>query len=84
VILAYCSLSGNWEHWLFLWVFELLIVIFSIWTPVWLAANKRLAQGVSRLIALVGGFLSVVFIVGIGVITGLGSLLASVAGMFGF
>jgi serine/threonine-protein kinase len=83
-ILAYCSLTDNWEHWIFLWVFEVLIVIFSIWTPIWLAANKRLAQGVSRLIALAGGFLSVVFIVGIGVITGVGSLLASVAGMVGF
>ena len=83
-ILAYCSLTDNWEHWIFLWVFEVLIVIFSIWTPIWLAANKRLAQGVSRLIALAGGFLSVVFIVGIGVITGVGSLLASVAGTFGF
>ncbi|MBN1975903.1 MAG: serine/threonine protein kinase [Anaerolineae bacterium] len=83
LILAYCSLTNNWEHWIFLWVFEVLIVVLSIWVPVWLAGSKRLAQGLSRLIALVGGLLSVGLIVGIGVITGVGSLLASAAGMFG-
>lgn len=82
-ILTYCSLTGNWDHWLFLWVFEVLIVILSIWIPIWLAGSKRLAQGLSRLIALVGGLLSAMLIVGISVVTGVGSLIASLANMFG-
>jgi serine/threonine protein kinase len=82
-ILTYCSLTDNWDHWVFLWVFEVLVVILSIWIPIWLAGSRRLAQGLSRLIALVGGLLSVVLIVGVGVITGVGSLIVSLASMFG-
>jgi len=83
MILTYCSLTGNWEHWIFLWVFELLIVVLSIWTPIWLAGNKRLAQGMSRLVAIAGGFLSLASIAGIGMIVGVGSLLNSLAGVLG-
>jgi tRNA A-37 threonylcarbamoyl transferase component Bud32 len=80
MILTYCSLTGNWEHWIFLWVFELLIVVLSIWTPIWLAGNKRLAQGMSRLVAIAGGLLSLASIAGVGMVVGVGSLLDSLAG----
>jgi serine/threonine protein kinase len=83
MILTYCSLTDNWEHWIFLWVFELLIVIGSIWTPIWLAGNKRLARGVSRLIAIAGGFFSLALIVGIGMIIGVGSLVNILGGALG-
>jgi serine/threonine protein kinase len=83
MILTYCSLTGNWEHWIFLWVFELLIVILSIWIPIWLAGNKRLAQGMGRLVAIAGGLLSLAMIVGIGMVVGVGSLVSSLAGLFG-
>jgi len=82
-ILTYCSLTDNWDHWVFLWVFEVLIVVLSIWIPIWLAGSERLAQGLSRLIALGGGLVSAMLIVGISVITGVGSLITSVASMFG-
>jgi serine/threonine protein kinase len=84
IILTYCSLTGNWEHWIFLWVFELLIIILSIWVPIWLAGSKRLASGVSRLIAIVGGFLSLALIVGTGALIGLGELISGLANAFGF
>jgi tRNA A-37 threonylcarbamoyl transferase component Bud32 len=80
MILTYCSLTGNWEHWIFLWVFELLIVVLSVWTPVWLAGNKRLARGMSRLVAIAGGLLSLASIAGVGMVVGVGSLLDSLAG----
>jgi tRNA A-37 threonylcarbamoyl transferase component Bud32 len=84
VILTYCSLTGNWDHWVFLWVFELLIVILSIWTPIWLARNARLASGLSRLVAIGGGFLSLALIVGTGALIGLGKLIGDLASAFGF
>jgi tRNA A-37 threonylcarbamoyl transferase component Bud32 len=83
IILTYCSLTEYWEHWIFLWVFELLIVIISIWTPIWLAGNRRLASGMSRLIAIVGGFLSLALIVGTGALIGLGTLISDLSNMFG-
>jgi serine/threonine protein kinase len=82
IILTYCSLTEFWEHWIFLWVFELLIIILSIWTPIWLAGNRRLAQGISRLIAVAGGLLSLVLITGVGMIIGVGSLLEGLVDMF--
>jgi hypothetical protein len=75
MILAYCSVLDTWEHWVFLWVFELLIIVGSIWTPVWVAANVRLSRGLSRLVAIVGGLLSVVMVLGISFVVGVGGLL---------
>ncbi len=83
IILTYCSLTEYWEHWIFLWVFELLIVILSIWTPIWLAGNRRLAQGMSRLIAIVGGFLSLALVVEVSMIIGVGSLLDGLVDVLG-
>jgi serine/threonine protein kinase len=83
MILTYCSLTSNWEHWIFLWVFELLIVVLSIWTPIWLAGNKRLAQGMSRLIAIAGGLLSIGLIAGIGMIVGVDSLITGLVNALG-
>jgi serine/threonine protein kinase len=34
IILAYCSLTGRWEDWAFLWVAELLFIWLSIFIPV--------------------------------------------------
>ncbi len=83
LIFAYCALTQNWDHWVFLWIFELWIVIGSIWVPIWLARNKSLARGVSRLVALTGGLLSVGAIAVIGVVVGVGELLASLTATFG-
>jgi serine/threonine protein kinase len=83
LIFAYCALTQNWDHWVFLWIFELWIVIGSIWVPILLARNKSLARGVSRLVALTGGLLSVGAIAVIGVVVGVGELLASLTATFG-
>ena len=83
LIFTYCVLTQNWEHWLFLWIFELWIVIGSVWVPIWLARNKSLARGVSRLVALTGGLLSIGAIAVVGVVVGVGELLVSLTTAFG-
>jgi tRNA A-37 threonylcarbamoyl transferase component Bud32 len=83
LIFAYCALTQNWDHWLFLWIFELWIVIGSVWVPIWLARNENLARGVSRLVALTGGLLSIGAIAVIGVVVGVGELLANLTMAFG-
>lgn len=62
VLLTYCSLTGNWHHWVFLWLFEAWIVIGSICAPIWLARRKDQARKLSRLIALLTGISSVALI----------------------
>jgi hypothetical protein len=58
ILLTYCSFTGNWRHWVFLWLFELLSVIGSIWAPIRLSRHKDLARRLSRSIAGLIGILS--------------------------
>lgn len=34
ILMAYCSLTGNWDHWSFLWIAELLIIAAPIFEAV--------------------------------------------------
>jgi hypothetical protein len=83
-LLTYSSLTNQWEHWVFLWICQVWVVIGSVWAPIWLARNRRLAGGLSRLIAIVGGLLSLALIVGIGAAAGVGSLLGDLARVLNF
>ena len=48
-IFTYCTLTGNWRHWLFLWVFEFLTIAGSLLTARWLDRRPR-SYRLSRLI----------------------------------
>jgi serine/threonine protein kinase len=58
ILLTYCLFTGNWRHWVFLWLFELWSVVGSIWAAIWLARRKDLARRLSRSIAGLIGILS--------------------------
>jgi len=53
-IFTYCTLTGNWRHWLFLWVFELWAIAGSVLTARWLDRRGR-SPRLNRLIPLVMG-----------------------------
>jgi serine/threonine-protein kinase len=71
VILAYCTLTENWEHWLFLWPLEVLMIGGSITGALWLARQGDMARRTSRLLAWTLGWLSVVMATTLGVIIAL-------------
>ena len=41
LIFAYCQLSGQWEHWAFLWPLEPIVVGGSLWLTFHLARDKQ-------------------------------------------
>jgi serine/threonine protein kinase len=75
ILLTYCSLTDKWDQWVFLWVFELWIILGSIWMPIWLARRKDLALRLSRSIAGLIGILSISLIPIIGFVAAVRSLL---------
>jgi len=84
VIMMYSSLTDDWDQWIFLWICQVWVLILSVFVPIWLARNRRLASGLSRLIAIVGGLLSVALIVGTGALVGVGTVIGDLARMMGF
>jgi serine/threonine protein kinase len=44
ILLSYYSLTGNWEHWGFLWPLEPLLVLVTLAATIWLAAQGEHAQ----------------------------------------
>jgi tRNA A-37 threonylcarbamoyl transferase component Bud32 len=67
LVLAYCSITGLWSHWICLWPLEPLLVGGTIWVSVALARRGEHAPRLAR--ALGGGL--VMFAIIWGVITGL-------------
>jgi serine/threonine protein kinase len=60
LIMAYCTLTGNWQHWSFLWVLEPWAIAATIVTTTTLAKQPGDARKISRLLgwALCVGSLS--------------------------
>jgi serine/threonine protein kinase len=77
VLLAYSELTGNWDHWDFLWIFQIWIVVGSIMIPIWLSKPRSFARWLSRLLGLVLSLVSIALIVTVSLVIGLDSLLAS-------
>ena len=84
VLMAYSALTNDWDQWVFLWICQVWVLILSVFVPIWLAKNRRLASGVSRLIAIVGGLLSLALIGGTGALVGVGTVIGDLVKMLGF
>jgi serine/threonine-protein kinase len=54
-IFTYCTFTGNWRHWIFLWVFEIWVIAGAIVAAVWLARKRERSRRLSRFIALILG-----------------------------
>jgi serine/threonine-protein kinase len=62
ILLTYSSLTGNWRHWIFLWAFQVCVIVGSIWVSVSLARPKDRARKLSRPITVLIGISSVALI----------------------
>jgi hypothetical protein len=74
VLFSYCTVTGNWRHWLFLWPLELLIIIGTVLLTTWLSGRGGYSRRMARALAWILGMMSVVWIV----IVGLASLVAAI------
>jgi serine/threonine protein kinase len=58
LLFSYFTLSGNWEHWLFLWPLELLLIVGPVFVTVWLAGHADFSRRLSRPLGWVLGFMA--------------------------
>jgi serine/threonine protein kinase len=58
LLFSYFALSGNWEHWLFLWPLELLLIIGPVFLTVWLVGHADFSRRLSRPLGWVLGFIA--------------------------
>jgi hypothetical protein len=61
VLLSYSALTGNWDHWKFLWPLEPLLAIGTVWLTIWLAGRGDFSRRLSRLLAWALGLKAVVW-----------------------
>jgi serine/threonine protein kinase len=57
ILFGYSTVTRNWEQWVFLWTFLVLLIVGTILGTRWLASRDD-AERMSRLLALVVGFMS--------------------------
>ena len=81
IILAYCQLTGNWEDWSFLWLFEVWSAVISVFTPIFLARNRRLVRGLSRFLAILLSLASIAAIIFVALSVGAGGLIRILSDM---
>ena len=81
-LMAYSSLTGDWEHWNTSWLLEIWIGFVSFLLPVFLSRWRRLARWLSRLFALLLSLASVAGIVYVGWSAGAGNVLYGLGGLF--
>jgi serine/threonine-protein kinase len=60
VIFSYCTFTGNWRHWLFLWVFEIWVIVGAVVAAIWLVRQRDRSRRLSRLTALILGPIALV------------------------
>jgi len=54
-IFAYCTFSGNWHHWTFLWVIEPWVVAAAVIISIQLSRQQEDAHKISHLLGWAGG-----------------------------
>jgi len=62
-IFLYTTLTGNWRHWIFLWVFELWVIAGVVWLTIWLKRHSDRQRQLTRVLGRLLG--STLFALGI-------------------
>jgi hypothetical protein len=65
IILAYCTFTGNWAHWAFLWVVEPWVVAGSVMVSRLLAKQPAQAHRISHLLGWAGGITALFSVVAV-------------------
>jgi hypothetical protein len=55
LLFTYSSLTGRWDHWVFLWALELVLVVATVLLTVWLESLGEVSRKLSRVLAWVLG-----------------------------
>jgi serine/threonine protein kinase len=61
VLFAYCSVTGNWEHWAFLWPLEPALVGGTVWFTVWLGGRGSVSRRSARPLGCALGVMGLVW-----------------------
>jgi hypothetical protein len=61
LILSYCQVTGNWRHWAYLWLLELLLIGGAVWSTIWMARQKDQARRLSRPLGCALGVAAVIW-----------------------
>ena len=59
-IFAYCTLSGNWHHWAFLWVIEPWVVAATVTISIQLSRQRENARKISHLLGWAAGLAALI------------------------
>jgi hypothetical protein len=63
LIFLYTTLTGNWRHWIFLWIFELWLIAGVVWLTIWLKRHSDRQRQLTRILGRLLG--STLFALGI-------------------
>ena len=55
LIFLYCTLTGNWRQWIFLWAFDLWLIAGMVWLTIWLMRHHDRPARLSRVLGWVLG-----------------------------
>jgi hypothetical protein len=80
-IFLYCSFTGNWYHWIFLWVFEIWTIVGAVAAAIWLNRQRDRAR-LSRTIALGIGVIAFALSLIIGYMSVICTLIHTILGWF--
>jgi tRNA A-37 threonylcarbamoyl transferase component Bud32 len=58
VLFSYSTLTGNWDHWVFLWALDLLIVVGTVLVTIWLSGYRDFSRRLSRILGWVLGLMA--------------------------
>jgi tRNA A-37 threonylcarbamoyl transferase component Bud32 len=58
LLFTYYSLTGNWDHWLFLWPLEPLLIVGSVFLTIWLAGLGQTSLRLARVLGWVLGLMA--------------------------
>jgi tRNA A-37 threonylcarbamoyl transferase component Bud32 len=61
VLFSYCSITGNWRHWSFLWSLELLLILCTVTLTIWLAKDKEFSRWLSRPLGCALGLAAIIW-----------------------
>jgi hypothetical protein len=54
LIFFYCTLTGNWRQWIFLWALDLWLIAGAVWLTIWLSRHykhpRQLSRGLGRVL----------------------------------
>jgi hypothetical protein len=61
MMLSYTTLTGNWNHWRYLWPFELWLVLLVVMVTLWLARRRDRSRNVSRRLGQTLGWVAAIW-----------------------